>query len=123
MTKNNKWIIPIIIGLIVLFTFVSPKKEAIVGCVDNDGGMNAYVKSYVDYSGDVYFDSCKSSTVLYEYVCSAGRPDKREMTNLPNYECKNGILVKTGSVVVTHTYMCGDGTSQYSNRNTVYDKL
>lgn len=62
-------------------------------CTDMDG-FNPFIKSYVIYEGEDYWDMCHGfggagTTAVDEYVCEGGLPVKREVI-CPNQDCSDG---------------------------------
>lgn len=72
-------------------------------CYDSDGGHTYNEKGYVQTAGKTYYDNCKGTTTLNEYVCSAVSSSGGDFSKVDIHtcgtteECVDGRCVSNGS--------------------------
>jgi len=68
-------------------------------CTDSDGGKNIYVKGTTTFRGQVYTETCETSTVVNEYYCQNGEMMTETPTCPSGYTCQDGACKPAVPVV------------------------
>jgi len=87
----------------------TPPTTIVPTCTDSDG-YQPFVKGTVNYGGQILTDSCSSSTVIKEYICSNGMPNAVESTCSTGSTCQDGVCKPTVATTIPSSGRCSDGS-------------